>query len=79
MVAIGTDVVGFAGYSQLQLNGNIYIEYGAAPYLTCYDISLHTCDDQLVQALSLIHVLSGCDSTRCFTGKNRYILIIFEI
>ena len=78
VVTIGTDVVGLGVYFQLQMNSNIYIEYWTPPYLTYYDISLHTFDDQLVQDLSSIHTVSGSHSTSYFTEKCRYILKIFE-
>ena len=66
-------------YFQSQLTGKIYMEYGTAPNLAYYDISLHTFDVQLVQALPGIHALSGCNSTSCFIGKGQYVLKICEI
>ena len=55
------------------------MEYGTAPNLAYYDISLHTFDAQLVQALLGTNALSGCDSTSCFIEKGRYVLKIREI
>ena len=55
------------------------MEYGTAPNLAYYDISLHTFDAQLVQAFAGIHALSVCDSTSCFIGKGQYVLKICEI
>ena len=51
VVSIDTDVVVLAVYFQSQLTGKIYMEYGTAPNLAYYNISLHTFDAQLVQAL----------------------------
>ena len=70
-VTIDTDVVVFADYFQSKLTGKIYMQYGTAPNLAYYNISLHTFDAQLVQALPEIHALSGCDFTSCFIGKSR--------
>ena len=61
------------------MTGKIYMEYETAPNLAYYDISLHTFDAQLVQALAGIHALSGFDSTSCFIGKGQYVLKICEI
>ena len=79
VVTIDTDVVVLAVYFQSQLTGKIYMEYGTAPNLAYYDISLHTFNAQLVQALPGIHALSGGDSTSCFIGKGWYVLKICEI
>ena len=79
VVTIDTDVVVPTIYFQSQLTGKIYMKYGTDPNLAYYDISLHTSDAQLVQALPGIHALSGCDSTSCFIGKGRYVLKICEI
>ena len=79
VVTIDTDFVVLAVYFQSQLTGKIYMEYGTAPNLAYYDISLHTFDAQLVQALPGTNALSGCDSTSCFIEKGRYVLKICEI
>ena len=79
VVTIDTEVVVLAVYFQSQLTGKIYMEYGTAPNLAYCDISLHTFDAQLVQALPGIDAVSGCDSTSCFIGKGRYVLNICEI
>ena len=79
VATIDTDVVVLAVYFQSQLTGKMYMEYGTAPNLAYYDISLHTFDVQLVQALPGIHALSGCNSASCFIGKGQYVLKICEI
>ena len=79
VVTIDTGVVVLANYFQSKLTGKIYMQFGTAPNLAYYDISLHTFDAQLVQALPEIHAFSGCDFISCFIGKSRYVLKICEI
>ena len=79
VVTIDTDVIVLADYFQSKLTGKIYMQFGTAPNLSYYNISLHTFDARLVQALPEIHAFSGCDFTSYFIGKSRYVLKICEI
>ena len=68
IITVDTDVLVLALYYQRKLDLAIIVEMGSGANIIIYDVSSHTFDARIVEALPSFHALSGCDSTSSFNG-----------
>ena len=68
IITVDSDVAILALYFASKIKTHIYLEMGTRAKVVVYDITSHTLEHDICEALPGLHSFSGCDTTSSFSG-----------
>ena len=68
IITVDSDVAILALYFASKIKAHIYLEMGTRAKVVVYDITSHTLEHDICEALPGLHSFSGCDTTSSFSG-----------